>query len=72
VDDHFHLGAPLYLTNKVIARLCATIDPQTGASEGTYVILSTDDSDDEWTLDRTRSIGQSIIALADATQPPKP
>ena len=69
VDDQFHLGAPLVLTNEVIVRLCADVDPQTGAAEGPYVIVSSSDSDDEWTVEHTRSTGQALISLAEAAQP---
>ena len=69
VDDQFHLGAPLVLTNEVIVRLCADVDPQTGAADGPYVIVSSSDSDDEWTLEHTRSTGQALIALATAAHP---
>jgi hypothetical protein len=59
-DDWLHTGAPLSLTTEVIARLCATIDPDTGATDGPYVIVESD----EWTLDYTRSVGHALIALA--------
>ena len=64
-DDHLHTGAPLYLTETVAAILCATIDPDTGATDGPY--LNVDST--EWTLDHTRSIGRALIALADAGAP---
>ena len=68
-DDNFHLGAPLHLTSEVMVRLCATVDRGTGVTDGRYVIVSSDDSDDEWTLERTRDIGEALIALVDAAQP---
>jgi hypothetical protein len=68
-DDDYHLGAPLHLTPEVMVRLCATVDRGTGVTEGPYVIVSSDDSDDEWTLERTRDIGEALIALVDAAQP---
>lgn len=71
-DDHLHTGAPLYLTEGVIARLCATVDPDTGAVDGPYVVVDSD----EWTLDHTRSVGRAVIALAEtaeqSTDPPGP
>jgi hypothetical protein len=68
-DDYFHLGAPLHLTPEVMVRLCATVDRGTGATDGPYVIVSSDDSDDEWTLERTRDVGEALMALVDAAQP---
>jgi hypothetical protein len=59
-DDRLHTGAPLYLTQEVTARLCASVDPDTGATDGPYVIVDAD----EWTLDHTRSVGRALIALA--------
>ena len=69
-DDNFHLGAPLHLTPEVLVRLCTTVDRETGAADGPYVIVSSDNSDDEWTLERTRDIGEAFIALVEAAQSP--
>jgi hypothetical protein len=69
VDDHFHLGAPLFLTDEVIVRLCAGVDPGTGATGPPYVIVSSANSDDEWTLEHTRSTGRAFLALVEAAQP---
>jgi hypothetical protein len=68
-DDSYHLGAPLHLTEDVMVRLCAAVDRETGATDGPYVIVSSADSDDEWTLERTRDVGEALIALVDAAQP---
>jgi hypothetical protein len=65
-DDWLHTGTPLYLTNDVIARLCASVDPDTGATDGPYVIVN----DDEWTLGHTRSVGHALIALAATADSP--
>ena len=59
----------MFLTHEVIVRLCAGVDSQTGAPAGPYVIVSSDDSDDEWTLERTRSTCQALTALVEAAQP---
>lgn len=59
-DDHLHTGAPLYLTETVTAILCATIDPDTGATDGPYLLVDSQ----EWTLDHARSVGQALVALA--------
>ena len=67
--DWLHTGAPLYLTQQVTARLCASVDPGSGATDGPYVIVDAD----EWTLDRTRSAGHALIALVvTATAPSGP
>jgi hypothetical protein len=68
VDDYFHLGAPLFLINDVIIRLCAGVDPDTSTTGFPYVIVSSADSDDEWTLEHTRSTGRALIALVEAAQ----
>jgi hypothetical protein len=60
-DDWLHTGAPLYLMTEVSARLCASVNPDNGATDGPYVIVN---SNDEWTLDHTRNVGYALIALA--------
>ena len=67
-DDHLHTGAPLYLTTEVIAHLCATVDPATGATDGPYVVVD----GEEWTLERTRTMGEALIALAETASPSGP
>ncbi len=64
-DDHLHTGAPLYLTTEVTVRLCATIDPASGATDGPYVIVDSD----EWTPEQARAVGHALIELADAASP---
>ena len=64
-DDHLHTGAPLYLTDTVTAILCATIDPNTDATDGPYLNVDSE----EWTLDHTRSVGHALIALAETGGP---
>ena len=65
-DDHLHIGAPLYLTTQVTARLCATVDPATEATDGPYVIVD----GEEWTLEHARTLGHALIALAAAADSP--
>ena len=64
-DDHLHTGAPLRLARGVTAHLCATIDPKSGRLNGPYVVVG----GEEWTLQRTRSIGHALIALAEQAMP---
>ncbi len=65
-DDYLHTGAPLFLTDTVTAILCATIDPTTGATDGPYLLVDSE----EWTPDHARSVGRALIALADASAQP--
>lgn len=64
--DWLHTGAPLYLTKEVTARLCISVDPETGDTDGPYVIVDAD----EWTLGHTRSVGDALIALVTTADPP--
>ena len=63
-EDHLHTGAPLPLTTAIIARLCVTIDPKTGAADGPYVVVDSD----EWTIEHTLNIGHALLALAQLGQ----
>jgi len=63
-EDHLHTGAPLPLTTAVTARLCVTIDPETGAADGPYVVVDSD----EWTIEHTLNIGHAFLALAQLGQ----
>jgi hypothetical protein len=65
-DDHLHTGAKLYLTTEISARLCATIDPATGATDGPYLLVN----GEEWTLEHARSVGEALVALAAAADVP--
>ncbi|MGS0684531.1 hypothetical protein ACVBEQ_05120 [Nakamurella sp. GG22] len=60
-EDHLHIGADVPLTDSMTARLCATIDPESGETDGPYVIVDSL----ELSLDCTRSIGNTLLALAD-------
>jgi len=63
-DDHLHTSAGLRLAPDVAARLCATVDPDTGEVDGPYVLVESE----EWTLERARSVGQALIALTEQAQ----
>ena len=63
-DDHLHTGAPLFLTTSITARLCVTVDPVTGATDGPYVVVDSD----EWTIEHTSNIGHALLALAELGQ----
>jgi hypothetical protein len=49
----------------VTAHLCATVDPYTGDTDGPYILVDSE----EFTLERARSIGQALIALANTGAP---
>ena len=61
-DDFLHTGANVVLTGNVTAQLCATVDPDTGETDGPYVLI--DGYDHELTLDVTRTIGLAFLSLA--------
>jgi hypothetical protein len=58
-EDHLHTGAGLRLADGVTAHLCATVDPDTGDTDGPYILVDSE----EWTLHQARSIGHALIAL---------
>jgi len=64
-EDHLHTGASLRLAHGVTAHLCATVDPDTGDTDGPYILVDSE----EWTLEQARRIGQALIALADTGAP---
>jgi hypothetical protein len=60
-DDYLHAGAQVVLTGDVTARLCASVDPDSGETDGPYVLI--DGYDYELTLDVTRTIGLAFLSL---------
>ena len=58
-EDHLHTGAGLRLAQGVTAHLCATVDPDTGDTDGPYILVDSE----EWTLEQARSIGHALIAI---------
>ncbi len=61
-EDCLHTGADLHLVDDLTARLCCSVDPGTGAVDGPYIIVGSD----EWTVERTRGMANALFALADA------
>ena len=68
-DDQVHTGEPVELADGVLARLCLSVDPRTGAQDGPYVLIGWS----EYTLDEAAALGSALIAMAragrDATRP---
>lgn len=68
-DDWVHTGEPIELADGLLARLCLSVDPQTGAEDGPYVLVGWT----EYTLDEAAALGAALVAMAgagrDATRP---
>jgi hypothetical protein len=68
-DDFVHMGEPVALFDGLLARLCLSVDPQTGANDGPYVLVGWS----EYTLDEAAALGAALVAMAragsDATRP---
>lgn len=68
-DDRVHTGEPVELADGVLARLCLSVDPRTGARDGPYVLVGWT----EYTLDEAAALGAALVAMAraagDATRP---
>lgn len=58
-EDWIHSSEPVMVTG-MSARACMSIDPDTGAVDGPYVLLG----ESELTMDETRALGASLIELA--------
>jgi hypothetical protein len=54
------MGEPVALADGVPARLCLSVDPQTGAKDGPYVVVGWT----EYTLDEAAALGAALIAMA--------
>jgi Domain of unknown function (DUF6907) len=63
-DDHVHLGTPVRLTPHAAARLCGSADPDSGQVDGPYVRVNSV----ELTPDQARTIGETLIGLADTAE----
>ncbi|MET4637107.1 hypothetical protein ABIE24_000318 [Mycetocola sp. 2940] len=59
-DDWVHEGAPLDVEDGVVARLCMSVDPISGAADGPYVVVGSR----ELTVDEAEALGVSFIGLA--------
>jgi hypothetical protein len=64
-EDWLHTSTPL-LIDGIMARLCLSINPETGSEDGPYVVIGST----EYTLFEARSLGEALIALANNYQSP--
>lgn len=59
-EDWIHTSEPVMIADGTVARLCMSIDPDTGAKDGPYVLIG----NSELTLTETAELGGSLLALA--------
>lgn len=59
-DNWVHVSAPLYVTPDVFARICLSIDPESGALDGPHVLIG----DSEYTPEAAREIAADLIKLS--------
>ena len=64
-DDWVHTGMVTTVPPGIAARLCVSVDPDTGEVDGPLVLLG----GEEVSLDDARVLGQALIDMADATAP---
>jgi hypothetical protein len=63
-EDWVHSSVPVQVAERLVARLCMSVDPDTGVEDGPYVLVGTT----ELTVEQARELGRSLLALAtDAT-----
>lgn len=68
-EDWLHLGDPLTVASGVVARLCMSVDPGSGAVDGPYVLVGAT----EHTLLEAEALGGALVALArSGTWPTRP
>lgn len=65
-EDWIHTSEPVPVADGLMARLCMSIDPDSGATDGPYVLIGTS----EYTLAETVVLGGSLLALADEAKDP--
>jgi hypothetical protein len=61
-ENWLHLSEPLSLDDGVVARLCLSVEPDSGAEDGPYVLIGTS----EYTLLEAEALGATLVALAGA------
>jgi hypothetical protein len=59
-EDWLHVGEPVALADGVLARLCLSVDPDTGAKDGPYVVVGSS----EYTLDEAAALGAALVDMA--------
>ena len=63
-EDHLHTGADLHVSDDLVVRLCAYVDPGSGNADGPYIYANSD----EWTPERARQISVGLMALANLAE----
>lgn len=63
-EDWIHNSEPVPVADGLVARLCMSIDPDTGIEDGPYVLVGSS----ELTANEARQLGESLIRLATAGQ----
>lgn len=64
-EDWVHTSQPVRLADGRMARMCMSIDPDSGTKDGPYVLIGSS----ELTADQTRAMGESLIRLASVEEP---
>src|SRR5665647_3540051 len=63
-EDHLHTGADLHISDDLVVRLCAYVDPGSGNADGPYIYANSD----EWTPERARQISVGLMELANLAE----
>jgi hypothetical protein len=61
-EDWIHVGEPLTIADGTLAQLCMSIDPDTGAADGPYVLIGSA----EYSLAEAEALGSALLTLAAA------
>ncbi|MFI7493567.1 DUF6907 domain-containing protein [Kocuria sp. M4R2S49] len=65
-EDWIHVGEPLFVADGgTTARLCMSVDPETGARDGPYVLIGSS----EYTPAAALALGRALMAMATAATP---
>jgi hypothetical protein len=59
-EDWIHTSPAVMVADGLMARMCVSIDPDTGIEDGPYVLIG----GSELTADETKAVGESLIRLA--------
>lgn len=64
-EDWIHTSQPVRLADDRVARMCMSIDPDTGIEDGPYVLIG----DTELTVDQAKAVGESLLRLVRVDRP---
>jgi hypothetical protein len=59
-EDWIHTSAPVPVADGLMARLCMSVDPATGAEDGPYILIGTS----EYTVAEASALARALIELA--------